>query len=265
SDRLQQIIWNLVSNAVKFTLKGGQVQVCLERVNSHVEISVSDTGLGIKPEFLPFVFERFRQADSSITRTYTGLGIGLAIVRHLVELHGGSVRAHSEGEGKGATFTIKLPLISIRQNQGEGKRVNLNIGGEVPFENLPSLNGVRVLVVDDEVDSRAFLTAVLEECGAQVMAVGSVVEAIAVIQNLKPDVLLSDIGMPEEDGYSLIRKVRSLSPQEGGQIPAAALTAYARAEDRTRSLLSGFQIHLPKPIEPAELAAVVATLANRTG
>lgn len=265
SDRLQQIVWNLLSNAVKFTLKGGQVQVCLERVNSHVEIAVSDTGLGIKPEFLPFVFDRFRQADSSIARTYTGLGIGLAIVRHLVELHGGSVRAQSEGEGKGATFTIKLPLMPVRQNLEAGERVHPGIGGELPFENLPALNGLRVLVVDDEADSRAFLTAVLEECGAEVVAVGSVVEAIATLKSLKPDILLSDIGMPEEDGYALIRQVRSLSPQEGGQIPAAALTAYARAEDRTRSLLSGFQIHLPKPIEPAELAAVVANLANRTG
>ncbi|WP_449419134.1 response regulator [Phormidium nigroviride] len=265
SDRLQQIVWNLLSNAVKFTLKGGQVQVCLERVNSHVEIAVSDTGLGIKPEFLPFVFDRFRQADSSIARTYTGLGIGLAIVRHLVELHGGSVRAQSEGEGKGATFTIKLPLMPVRQNLEAGERVHPGIGGELPFENLPALNGLRVLVVDDEADSRAFLTAVLEECGAEVVAVGSAVEAIATLKSLKPDILLSDIGMPEEDGYALIRQVRSLSPQEGGQIPAAALTAYARAEDRTRSLLSGFQIHLPKPIEPAELAAVVANLANRTG
>ena len=265
SDRLQQIVWNLLSNAVKFTLKGGQVQVYLERVNSHVEISVSDTGLGIKPDFLPFVFDRFRQADSSIARTYTGLGIGLAIVRHLVELHGGSVRAQSEGEGKGATFTIKLPLMPVRQNLEAGERVHPSIGGQLPFENLPALNGVRVLVVDDEADSRAFLTAVLEECGAEVMAVGSAVEAIATLKNLKPDILLSDIGMPEEDGYALIRKVRALSPEEGGQIPAAALTAYARAEDRTRSLLCGFQIHLPKPIEPAELAAVVANLANRTG
>lgn len=263
SDRLQQVIWNLLSNAIKFTPKEGRVQVRLERIDSHVEITVTDTGLGISPDFVPYVFERFRQADSSITRSYSGLGLGLAIVRHLVELHGGTVRAESQGEGKGATFIVRLPLMPVRIEAQESERVHPAVSGAVPF-NPPALEGIEVLVVDDEADSRVFMTMVLQECGASVTAVGSAGEAIEAIQELKPDVLLSDIGMPGEDGYTLIRKVRALSFEQGGRIPAAALTAYARAEDRTRSLLEGFQIHLPKPVEPAELAAVVANLAGRT-
>jgi PAS domain S-box-containing protein len=261
SDRLQQVIWNLVSNAIKFTPKGGCVQVRLERVNSHVEIIVTDTGQGIDPEFVPYVFERFRQADSSSTRVYSGLGLGLAIVRHLVELHGGTVRAHSEGEDKGATFTVKLPLIPVHvKRHSDGHPYPTLVG--VPFDNSPALNGVRVLIVDDEVDSREFLVAALEQCQAKVFAFASASEALEALSRLKPDVLVSDIGMPLEDGYSLIRKVRQLSAEQGGQIPAIALTAYARTEDRTRAIASGFQMHIPKPVEPTELATVVASLAR---
>ncbi|AFZ19689.1 response regulator [Allocoleopsis franciscana] len=261
SDRLQQVIWNLVSNAIKFTPKEGCVQVQLERVNSHVEITVKDTGKGIDPEFVPYVFERFRQADSSSTRVYSGLGLGLAIVRHLVELHGGTVRAHSEGEDKGATFTVKLPRISVVE-PSSGEHSPRTVALAAPCDNSPALNGVRVLIVDDEMDSREFLVAALEQCEAKVFAFASAGEALAAISQLKPDVLVSDIAMPLEDGYSLIRKVRQLSAEQGGQIPAIALTAYARAEDRTRAISSGFQMHISKPVEPAELATVVASLAK---
>ncbi|HEY9633887.1 MAG TPA: response regulator [Coleofasciculaceae cyanobacterium] len=264
-DRLQQVVWNLLSNGIKFTPKGGRVMVRLERVNSHVEIIVTDTGKGIDPEFVPYVFERFRQADSSSTRVYSGLGLGLAIVRHLVELHGGTVRAYSDGEEKGATFTVKLPLIPIRLGPNPGKHVHPTVDLEVPFDNPPMLNGVRVLIVDDEVDSRELLVAALEQCQAKVFAVASASEALEAVSQFKPDVLVSDIGMPLEDGYSLIRKVRQLSAEQGGKIPAIALTAYARAEDRMRAITSGFQMHIPKPVEPAELATVVASLAKRTG
>ncbi|MBD2043862.1 response regulator [Microcoleus sp. FACHB-672] len=265
SNRLQQIIWNLLSNAIKFTPKGGSVQVRLERINSHVEITVIDTGVGISPDFVPYVFDRFRQADSSITRTYSGLGLGLAIVRHLVELHGGTVRADSQGEGQGAAFIVTLPLMPVLIETREVEGIPSRAGKKVPFDNLPSLEGLQLLVVDDEADSRVFLTTVLEQCGASVRAVASSDSAIEAIKFLKPDVLLSDIGMPEEDGYTFIRKVRALSPDQGGKIPAVALTAYARAEDRMRAIAAGFQMHIPKPVEPAELATVVASLAGRTG
>ncbi|MBW4679216.1 MAG: response regulator [Microcoleus vaginatus WJT46-NPBG5] len=265
SDRLQQIVWNLLSNAIKFTPKEGRVQVRLEQVNSQVEITVTDTGVGISPDFVPFVFERFRQADSSITRTYSGLGLGLAIVRNLVELHGGTVRAESQGEGQGSAFIVTLPLMPVRLETTQPERIHPRAGRGVGFNNPPSLDGLQILVVDDEVDSRVFLTTVLQQCGASVRAVASADLAIEDIKLLKPDVLLSDIGMPEEDGYSLIRKVRALSAEQGGQIPAIALTAYARAEDRMRAIAAGFQMHIPKPVEPAELATVVASLAGRTG
>jgi PAS domain S-box-containing protein len=265
SDRLQQIVWNLLSNAVKFTPKGGRVQVLLERVDSHVELTASDTGQGISAEFLPYVFDRFRQADSSTTRSYSGLGLGLAIVRHLVELHGGTVHAESQGEGQGATFIVKLPLMPVCLKATDPERVHPTVGNGVPFENPPTLNGLRVLVVDDEADTREFLTAVLEECGADVTAIASAKEALEVITRLGPDVLISDIGMPGEDGYALIRKVRSLESGRGKRIPAVALTAYAREEDRTQALLTGFQLHMSKPVSPAELAAVVANLAGRAG
>ncbi|MCL1467857.1 response regulator [Argonema galeatum] len=261
SDRLQQVIWNLLSNAIKFTPNRGRVEVRLERVNSDVEIKVTDTGKGISPDFVPYVFDRFRQADSSMTRRYNGLGIGLAIVRHLVELHGGTVHAHSEGEDLGATFIVRLPIMSALFEASESVRISTVEAG-TPFDNPPALNCLEVLVVDDDADTRLFLCMVLEQCGANVTLASSAFEAFEVIQNLKPDILVSDIGMPQEDGYSLIRKVRSLSAEEGGLIPAIALTAYARTEDRMRSLLEGFQIHIPKPVEPAELAAAVANLAG---
>lgn len=264
SERLQQIVWNLISNAIKFTPKQGRVHIRLERINSHVEIAVSDTGIGISAEFLPYVFERFRQADSSSTRSYSGLGLGLAIVRHLVELHGGTVSVASPGEGQGSTFTVKLPLIPVVQLETSQERVHPTVSQGVAFNNLPTLDGLRVLVVDDEADARDFITTVLQQCGAQVQAVASAAAALLAIQQWKPDVLVSDIGMPESDGYSLIRELRRREAEQGGKIPAAALTAYARTEDRTRALKAGFQIHLPKPIEPAELVTVVASLAGRT-
>ena len=268
SGRLQQVIWNLLTNAVKFTPKGGRVQIRLERINSHVEIVVTDTGSGIDPEFLPYVFDRFRQADSSITRSYSGLGLGLAIVRHLVELHGGTVHADSQGQGQGATFIVKLPLMAVSTKATDPERVHPTVGDTVSFDYTPELQGLRILVVDDEADARDLLTCILEACGAQVMAVASSEEAIRALTEpsaLPLDVLVSDIGMPNEDGYALLRRVRSLSPENGGRIPAVALTAYARSEDRRAALLSGFQSHVAKPVEPAELIVVIANLAGRTG
>ncbi|HZH33516.1 MAG TPA: ATP-binding protein, partial [Pyrinomonadaceae bacterium] len=267
ADRLQQIVWNLLTNAVKFTPKDGRVQVRLERVNSHVEITVSDTGKGIEPEFLPHVFDRFRQADQSSTRRYGGLGLGLSIVRQLTEMHGGSVSAQSEGEGKGTSFTVKLPRrISVPSMEKTGEaRVHPTAGGSFKFECAPELSGLSVLVVDDEADARELLRQILEGCGSQVITAGSAAEAIAAFENAPPDILVSDIGMPDEDGYSLIRRIRALPADKGGRTPAIALTAYARVEDRARALTAGFQVHVPKPIEPVELAAVVASLAGRIG
>ncbi|MBH8574344.1 response regulator [Nostocaceae cyanobacterium CENA369] len=271
-ERLQQIIWNLLSNGIKFTPSGGRVEIKLSTVSSeekqgipdnYAQIQVIDTGIGISPEFLPYVFDRFRQADSSSTRSYGGLGLGLAIVRHLVELHGGTVEADSQGEQQGATFTVKLPL-SSSNSQPLYPPSPLPSFSSTPVHLGPSLLGVRVLVVDDEADSRDFISTVLQQCQAEVEAVSSVKEALQVIYQWQPDVLVSDIGMPEEDGYSLIRKLRSQPPEQGGKIPAAALTAYARAEDRTRAIKEGYQLHLPKPIEPAELTTVVASLVGRT-
>jgi signal transduction histidine kinase/ActR/RegA family two-component response regulator len=266
--RLQQVIWNLLSNAIKFTPKDGRVQIKLERVNSHVEITVTDNGQGIGPDILPYVFERFRQADSSTTRAHGGLGLGLAIVRHLVEMHGGTVRAESRGDDQGATFTISLPLVVMRafdvRRASDAERVHPTASADVPFDCPSELEGLRLLVVDDEADTRTLLKAVLEQCGATVIAVASAGEALAALRETRPDVLISDLGMPGEDGYSLIKKVRALSPEDGGQTPSAALTAYARVEDRMKVLRAGFQIHIPKPVEPAELITVVANLAGRT-
>jgi PAS domain S-box-containing protein len=273
-DRLQQVVWNLLSNAIKFTPKEGRVQVLLARVNSHLELTVSDTGQGIEKEFLPYVFDRFRQADPSTTRTHGGLGLGLAIVRHLVELHGGTVTAESEGAGQGTTFKVSLPLMIVHQPEyalhagGGGEHAapsaeHPTAGGRLTLPCPPELEGLRVLLVEDEPDSREMLTVVLTQCRADVRAVSNAADALLQVESWRPDVLISDIEMPGEDGYALIRKVRSLSPERGGKIPAAALTAYARAEDRMRALLAGFQLHVPKPVEPAELAAVVASLAGR--
>ena len=269
-NRLQQIVWNLLSNAIKFTPKGGRVEVRLERVASHVEVAVSDTGTGIKPEFLPHVFDRFRQADSTTTRSHGGLGLGLAIVRHLVELHGGTAHADSLGEGQGATFTLKLPLRAVRtaadypagdtEQRPSHKRSKDDV---IICE--PQLDGLHVLIVDDEPDTLELLTIALKECQAEVTPVTSAASALRAFEQSRPDVLVSDIGMPDEDGYSLIRKVRALEDENGGMIPAIALTAYAREEDRVRALLAGFQVHVAKPINPVEFVAVVASLAGRTG
>ncbi|MCA1816835.1 MAG: PAS domain S-box protein [Acidobacteria bacterium] len=269
-DRLQQIVWNLLSNAIKFTPRGGRAQVLLSRANSHVEIVVSDTGQGIAPEFLPYVFDRFRQADPTTTRVHGGLGLGLAIVRHLVELHGGTVKAESEGAARGATFRITLPLLAALPSQIEPAAETARdapapeeAGRLAGLDCQPEIEGLRVLVVEDDADSRELLVAVLEQCGADVVAVASAPEAMRSLADWRPDVLVSDIEMPGEDGYSLIRRLRALPAERGGDTPAAALTAYARAEDRMRALLAGFQIHVPKPVEPAELVTVVASLAGR--
>ncbi|HYN24414.1 MAG TPA: ATP-binding protein [Pyrinomonadaceae bacterium] len=264
-DRLQQVAWNLISNAIKFTPKGGRVIVSLERVESHVEVTVSDTGKGIATEFLPHVFDRFRQADATTTRAFGGLGLGLAIVRQLVELHGGTVRVDSEGEGLGSTFTVSLPLMAVRSavsDTGSAQQPEFKLP---EFDCPPELNGLRVLVVDDEADTCELLQVILEGCGAQVKTASSAAATLEAIAEEAFDVLISDIGMPEEDGYSLIAKVRALSKERGGKVPAAALTAYAGEEDRIRVLRSGFQTHVPKPISPSELVAVVANLAGRTG
>lgn len=269
--RLQQVVWNLLTNAIKFTPKKGRVQIRLERINSHIEVVVTDTGIGIAPEVLPYIFERFRQADQSSTRNYGGLGLGLAIVRHIAEAHGGSVEAESPGEEQGTTFTIKLPLMATRSvdlaSQDREERVhptahsssNMGYVLECPEE----LEGVHVLVVDDDEDARRLVSNILQGCRAKVTTASTAAEGLSTLQSARPDILISDLGMPDEDGYSLIRQVRALPPEQGGQTPAAALTAYARVEDRLKVLRSGFQIHLPKPIEPAELVAVVANLAQR--
>ncbi len=267
--RLQQIVWNLLSNAIKFTPKDGRVQVRLERVNSYVEIAVSDNGIGISPEFLPNVFDRFRQADGTLTRSYGGLGLGLSIVRHLVELHGGSIFAASDGEGRGATFTIRLPLVNI----GEAEDFPVEIvnrkhsisSNAVPLEYPVELEGLRVLLVEDEPDARHLVTTILERCKVVVTAVASADEAFDALNRIEIDVLISDIEMPGEDGYSLIRKLRAKEGSLNGRIPAAALTAHAAIQDRMRSLSAGYDIHVPKPVEPAELIAVIVSLANRIG
>jgi signal transduction histidine kinase len=257
--RLQQVVWNLLSNAIKFTAKGGRVEVKVATVDSHVEIAVCDDGEGIRADFLPYVFDRFRQADGTTTRAHAGLGLGLAIVRHLVELHGGSVRAHSDGVGKGALFSVRLPVAAVRSKGDDAVPTSMRHGGADAV--LP-LAGLRVVVVDDEVDARDLVATVLSEGGANVIAVGSVAEAIQAVERHRPDVLVSDIGMPCEDGYSLIRRIRAME-KTVGRIPAAALTAYATVQDRTRALFAGYTSHLPKPIDPAELTAVVANLAGR--
>jgi signal transduction histidine kinase/CheY-like chemotaxis protein len=270
--RLQQVVWNLLSNAIKFTPRDGRVQVVLERVNSHLEITVSDTGIGITPEFLPHVFERFRQVDSATTRRHGGLGLGLAIVRHLVELHGGTVRAKSAGESQGTSFTVMLPLPILRDEAVSPSRVH-PLGEfshrpaevEAPLECPPSLKGLRVLVVDDEPDTVELMRHILEECEAEVRMATSAKAALLAFEQFLPDVLVSDIGMPEEDGYDLIRQIRALPAENGGIVPAVAITAFARAEDRRRALLSGFQAHLAKPMERDDLITLVASLAQRTG
>ena len=263
ADRLQQVVWNLLTNAIKFTPQGGRIRVGLEAVGPRVEITVQDSGIGISPDFLPHIFDRFRQADPGTNRIHGGMGLGLSIVRQLVELHGGAVRAASDGEGKGATFVVSLPFVGAAEAQGKAERLMPGGAGRLEIECPPALRGLRVLVVDDEADTRDMLRAVLEHCGMEVFTAGTAAEALEAVAGHAPDVLLSDLGMPEEDGYSLISRVRALPAESGGQIPAAALTAYVRAEDRMKVLRAGFHLHVAKPIEPAELVAVVANLAER--
>jgi PAS domain S-box-containing protein len=270
--RLQQVLWNLLSNAIKFTPDGGLVRLRSRRigppVGGHIEVSVSDTGIGIEPSFLPFVFDRFRQADSSTTRNHGGLGLGLAIVRHLVEQHGGSVAVESDGAGRGATFTVLLPVRPNVQPVAESERA-ADSGAAQATEARPAvasgvrLDGVRVLIVDDEVDARDLLGTVLGHYGATVEAAASAGEAIVKLTAAPPDVIVSDIGMPGEDGYALIQRVRALDPAAGGAVPAIALTGFAAVEDARRAVAAGFQHHLSKPVEPTALVELVARVAAR--
>jgi signal transduction histidine kinase/ActR/RegA family two-component response regulator len=261
-NRLQQVFWNLFSNAVKFTPRGGLVRIQTRRVEGHIEIKVTDTGQGIKQDFLPYVFDRFRQADSSTTREHGGLGLGLAIVRHLVEMHGGTVRAESPGEGEGASFTVTLPLVCKRAGAADEEAEAFAATSE---KITSPLAGLRVLVVDDEPDTLEIMKAMLERYAAQVTTAPSVSEAMAAIENLWPDVLISDIGMPVEDGYDLIRKVRRMETARGARLPAIALTAYTREEDRALSLAEGYQEYLPKPVDPSELIQMIARLGEAKG
>ena len=258
--RLQQVVWNLVSNAIKFTPKGGRVHLELTRLDESLRIAVTDTGPGVAPAFLPHLFERFKQADGATTRAHGGLGLGLAICRHIVELHGGSIEVESKGPGMGATFVVLLPFSpshAERRSSRPPQPIDVS-----KFETRPELAGLRVLVVDDEPDARDLIQTVLAQCGSSVETASSVAEALKKLASHRPEVLVSDIGMPGEDGYALIRAVRALAPEQGGTVPAAALSAYARAEDRRKALDAGFMMHVAKPVEPAELIAVVAALAR---
>jgi signal transduction histidine kinase/ActR/RegA family two-component response regulator len=258
-DRLQQVVWNLLLNAVKFTAKGGLVHVRLQRVDRHVEIVVSDTGQGIAPDVLPFVFDRFRQADSSSRRAHTGLGLGLALVKHLVELHGGSVTAQSGGEGRGATFVVGLPLAASETTAHSPKAHGAV--GDAPGSRV-RLDGLRVLVVDDDADALDLATAILTAAGAVVRSSTSAADALDAVRAWHPDVLVSDIEMPGDDGYWLILRVRALDEAEGGRTPAVALTAYGRTQDRVRSLSAGYNMHVPKPVDPGELTEIIASVAS---
>ncbi len=262
ADRLQQVVWNLLSNAVKFSSKDSDVHIVLRRRDSNVELTVRDRGQGIDPLFLPHVFERFRQADAGAARGKGGLGLGLAIVRNLVELHGGSIRAESEGPARGAVFTVSLPISPLR-SPSFVRPPALHLTAVAPhLVYPPELEGVDVLVVDDEADARELLSALLARCKMRVTAAATVEEAIALVTKNRPDIVISDIGMPEADGYVLIKRLRALAPQDGGRTPAVALTAFARTEERTKALVSGFNMHVPKPVEPAELLAVLTSLAT---
>jgi PAS domain S-box-containing protein len=261
--RLQQVVWNLLTNAVKFTPKHGRVQVRLERVNSHIEIVVSDTGIGIPPDFLPYVFERFRQAESGTTRKTGGLGLGLAIVRHIVEMHGGTVDAASAGEGQGATFRVRLPLMIVHPEPVDIRREHPRTERRAALTGLGDLSGIHVFAIDDEEDALNLLRVVLEAAGAVVTTLNSPLAALERITEVKPDVMVIDLGMPEMDGFELIARIRKLPDKAVRRTPAAALTAFARSEDRTKALRSGFEMHLAKPVDPGELVASVATLARR--
>jgi CheY-like chemotaxis protein/anti-sigma regulatory factor (Ser/Thr protein kinase) len=260
--RLQQVFWNLLTNAVKFTPSGGRIDILLERVNSHLEICVADSGIGIRPEFLAFVFDRFRQADSSTTRRHGGLGLGLSIVKHLVELHGGSVRVKSQGEGQGSTFIVALPISAIRSHERASHEPATFAEIDPAGVELPSLSGVTALIVDDEADARILLDRLIQERGGRTVMASSAAEALAVLQADPVDIVVSDIGMPEVDGYAFIRRVRQHQHASARTVMAIALTAYARPEDRQRALLAGYQMHLAKPVDPRELIAGIASLLH---
>jgi signal transduction histidine kinase len=262
SDRLQQVVWNLLSNAVKFTPRGGRVEVRLECVGEHLNLIVSDTGAGIKPELLPRLFERFWQADSSTTRAQGGLGLGLAVVRHLVELHGGSIRAESSGDGLGATFTVALPLLTLDPS-GDVLEPSRQPGAETGTRTALRCQGLRVLVVDDDADNCEIVAAILERAGAEVRTCLSAGQALSEMESWTFDILVSDIGMPGEDGYTLIRKIRARKTEAGGRVAAVALTAYGRREDRAKALEAGFQVHVGKPIEPGKLVTAIANVVEQ--
>jgi CheY-like chemotaxis protein len=258
TDRLQQVFWNLLSNAVKFTPRGGHIKVAISRTDSQLEIVVSDSGAGISPEFLPYIFDRFTQADTTTARKHSGLGLGLAIVRHIVELHGGTVNAESAGAGKGATFRVTLPVRALRSREvSEPLQVPVN-----KFADEIALDRVRVMVIDDEAETRDLLRVMLASHGAEVETYASGAEALAQIGEWQPNIIVSDIGMPGQDGYTFIKKVRALG-NRATDIPAIALTAYARSDDRLRALAAGFQMHVPKPVEASELVMVIASLVKR--
>jgi len=268
--RMQQVVWNLLSNAVRFTPKGGKIQIILRRVNSHIEIAIADTGQGIRPEFLTAVFDRFRQADASTTRRHGGLGLGLSIAKQLVELHGGSIAAQSAGEGHGATFVVQLPLRAVHPQIPVVEEVHPRDSTTVVSapqldSSTVDLSGLKILVVDDEADACSLIQRVLHDFHANVFTASSATEAMASLELNEPDILISDIGMPEIDGYELLRRVRAMKSAKSSRIPAIALTAFARSEDRTRALMAGYSVHVSKPVEPQELVATVASLAGRTG
>ena len=261
-NRLQQVVWNLLSNAVKFTPAGGRVETTLRHAGPHVEIVVRDSGAGIAPELLPHVFERFRQGDSSSTRQHSGIGLGLALVKQLVELHGGTVAAESAGAGQGATFTVQLPWSVALVPAGPAARPHA--AREAPASTSPvRLDGLRVLAVDDDADALNLVAAILGRAGATVDVCSTAAQGFEMLATKPPDVLISDIEMPGEDGYSLIRRVRALAPELGGRVPAIALTAYGRREDRLHAISAGFSMHVPKPVDPVELTTLVAGLALR--
>jgi len=265
ANRLQQVVWNLLANAIKFTPANGGIEVKVERAGRYAQLCVSDSGQGINAQFLPFIFDRFRQADGTSTRQHGGLGLGLAIVRQLVELHGGTIKAESEGDGKGASFIIKLPLAPARKRSSRRERVTRRIASkseEVNVAVMPQLDDVRVLLVDDDPDTLQILSVMLEESKASVQIAASVREALEVLEWFTPDVLVSDLAMPDEDGYALIGKIRQAENGNGRNIPAVALISYVRVEDRTRALSAGFNMFVPKPVEPDELITAIANLAE---
>jgi CheY-like chemotaxis protein len=261
-NRLQQIFWNLFNNAVKFTPAGGHILVKSELLDSNVRISVTDSGIGISSEFIPYIFDRFRQADGSTTRNHGGLGLGLAIVQHLVELHRGSVSVESRGKNKGATFIVELPVLNEVEPCLSDDKVSADDNGD-PLGSHKLLDGIRVLVVDDEADARELVSTILTRCGSEVRCSESAADAMQTMREWEPDVLVSDIGMPIEDGYSFIKRVRRLRSKRAKDIPAVALTAYVNAVDRNKALTAGFQAHLPKPIEPQALVNLIAETTGR--